>query len=88
LLFILTAKYNAMILEATGEGDNLEIETKAHGNVADRNRIRPESVILAIVDPGARVIGLRLYEGLLKIFPLTKDCTELKGTSIRFVSVL
>lgn len=25
-----------MILECHGEGDNLEIETKAHGNVADK----------------------------------------------------
>jgi DNA damage-binding protein 1 len=87
LLFILTAKYNAMILEATGEGDYLEIETKAHGNVADRIGKPSESGILAIIDPEARVIGLRLYDGLLKIFPLEKDCTELKGTSIRFVSV-
>ena len=34
LLFILTARYNAMILECESDGiDNIEIITKIHGNV-------------------------------------------------------
>ena len=32
-MFVLTAKYNAMILECQQEGDNIEIITRAHGNV-------------------------------------------------------
>ena len=35
-LFIVTAKNNAMILEAQGTGPNLEIITKARGDVGDR----------------------------------------------------
>lgn len=76
-----------MILEAIGEGDNLEIKTKAHGNVADRIGKPSESGILAIIDPEARAIGLRLYDGLFKVIPLEKDCAELKATSIRFAAV-
>ena len=36
LLFLLTAKYNAMILECEQDGENIEIITKAHGNVQVR----------------------------------------------------
>lgn len=33
MLFILTAKYNACILEYKQNGDNIDIITRAHGNV-------------------------------------------------------
>ena len=33
LLFLLTSRYNAMILECEQDGDNIEIITRAHGNV-------------------------------------------------------
>jgi len=33
LLFVLTARYNAMILECQVDGDNVEIITRAYGNV-------------------------------------------------------
>lgn len=36
LLFILTTRYCAMILECVGDGEQLEILTRAHGNVADK----------------------------------------------------
>lgn len=84
LLFIVTARYNAMILECVGEGDSLEIITKAHGNVADRIGKPSETGIIAVIDPEARVIGLRLYDGLFKIIPLEKDNSELKASSIRY----
>ena len=32
-MFLLTNKYNAMILECQQNGDNMEIITKAQGNV-------------------------------------------------------
>lgn len=83
LLFIITARYNAMILECRGDNENLEIITKAHGNVADRIGKPSENGIIAIIDPEARVIGLRLYDGLFKIIPLDKDNCELKASSIR-----
>ncbi|XP_034833854.1 DNA damage-binding protein 1 [Maniola hyperantus] len=84
LVFILTARYNAMILEwRTGTNGELEVVTRAHGNVADRIGKPSENGILAVIDPQARVIGLRLYDGLFKIIPLDKDSTELKAASLR-----
>nr|CAG4647642.1 EOG090X00HD [Moina brachiata] len=82
-LFILTARYNAMILECTGEGENLEIITKVQGNVADKIGKPSETGILAIIDPDCRVIGLRLYDGNLKIIPLEKESSEIKAYNIR-----
>lgn len=72
-----------MILECKSNGDDIEIITKAHGNVADRVGKPAETGILAVIDPKARVIGMRLYEGLFKIIPLDKDTSELKATSLR-----
>ncbi|XP_037294045.1 DNA damage-binding protein 1 isoform X2 [Manduca sexta] len=84
LVFILTARYNAMILEwRTGANGELEVVTRAHGNVSDRIGKPSENGILAVIDPQARVIGLRLYDGLFKIIPLDKDSTELKAASLR-----
>ncbi|KAF6200141.1 hypothetical protein GE061_006442 [Apolygus lucorum] len=83
LLFIVTSRYDVMILEARGDPENLEIHTKAHGNVADKIGKVSENGILAVIDPESRVICLRLYDGLLKIIPLEKDLLELKAVSIR-----
>lgn len=78
-------RYNAMILECNSEGENVEIITRAHGNVADRIGKPSETGILAVIDPKARVIGLRLYDGLFKIIPLDKDNYELKASNVRWV---
>lgn len=84
-LFIITVRYNAMILECESQpgSDNIEIITKAHGNVADKIGKPSESGILAVIDPKARVIGLRLYDGLFKIIPLDNDNSELKASNFR-----
>lgn len=78
-------RYHAMILECVSDesSDNLEIITKAHGNVSDRIGKPSDTGIIAVIDPKARVIGLRLYDGLFKIIPLDKDNSELKACSIR-----
>lgn len=77
-----------MILEwKVGANGELDVVTRAHGNVADRIGKPSENGILAVVDPLARVIGLRLYDGLFKIIPLDKDSTELKAASLRCVSL-
>lgn len=72
-----------MILECTTDSESLEIITKAHGNVADKIGKPSETGILAVIDPKARVIGLRLYDGLFKIIPLERDNSELKASNIR-----
>uniref|UniRef100_A0A8C6WPJ9 DNA damage-binding protein 1 n=1 Tax=Neogobius melanostomus TaxID=47308 RepID=A0A8C6WPJ9_9GOBI len=68
LLFILTSKYNACILEYKQNGESIDIITRAHGNVQDRI---------------GRMIGLRLYDGLFKVIPLDRDNRELKAFNIR-----
>ncbi len=82
-LFIVTARQNAMILECEGSGADLEIVTVAHGNVADRIGKRSETGTIAVIDPDARMIGLRIYDSLFKVIPLEKDQTELKAYNIR-----
>ncbi|XP_061077869.1 DNA damage-binding protein 1 [Conger conger] len=83
LLFILTAKYNACILEYKQNGDNIDIITRAHGNVQDRIGRPSETGIIGIVDPECRMIGLRLYDGLFKVIPLDRENRELKAFNIR-----
>ncbi|XP_073430013.1 DNA damage-binding protein 1 isoform X1 [Dendrobates tinctorius] len=85
LLFVLTAKYNACILEYKQTGDSIDIITRAHGNVQVQDRIgRPsETGIIGIIDPDCRMIGLRLYDGLFKVIPLERDNKELKAFNIR-----
>uniref|UniRef100_A0A0B7AQY1 DNA damage-binding protein 1 n=1 Tax=Arion vulgaris TaxID=1028688 RepID=A0A0B7AQY1_9EUPU len=83
LMFLLTHRYNAMILECQVDGENIEIITRAHGNVQDRIGRLSETGIIGIIDPQCRVIGLRLYDGLFKIIPLEKENKELKAFSIR-----
>ena len=82
-LFIVTARQNAMILETEGSGSSLEIVTKAHGNVGDRIGKRSETGTRAVIDPEARVIGLRIYDSLFKVIPLEKDQSELRAYNIR-----
>lgn len=72
-----------MILECLNNGENIEILTKAYGNVADRIGKPSETGILAVIDPKSRFIGLRLYDGLFKIIPLDKDNYELKATNFK-----
>ncbi|XP_078271020.1 DNA damage-binding protein 1-like [Rhinoraja longicauda] len=83
LLFILTAKYNACILEYKQNGETIDIITRAHGNVQDRIGRPSETGIIGIVDPECRMIGLRLYDGLFKVIPLDRDNKELKAFNIR-----
>uniref|UniRef100_A0AAY4BJE1 DNA damage-binding protein 1 n=1 Tax=Denticeps clupeoides TaxID=299321 RepID=A0AAY4BJE1_9TELE len=83
LLFVLTAKYNACILEYKQNGESIDIITRAHGNVQDRIGRPSETGIIGIVDPECRMIGLRLYDGLFKVIPLDRDNRELKAFNIR-----
>lgn len=83
LLFFLTAKYNAAILECVQYGDSIEIITRAHGNIADTFSRPAETGNIGIIDPECRVIGLRLYDGLFKVIPLDRDNRELKAFNIR-----
>ena len=85
-LFVLTRKFNAMILEVESSGDgakDFEILTRAYGDVRDKIGKKSETGTLAVIDPESRVIGLRLYDSLFKVIPLDKDQAELKAFNIR-----
>lgn len=62
-----------MILECEKDGDDVELVTKAQGNVQDKIGRTPESGIIGMIDPMNKTIGLRLYDGLFKVIPLTND---------------
>ncbi|XP_017040124.2 DNA damage-binding protein 1 isoform X1 [Drosophila ficusphila] len=83
LLFILTRRYNVMILEARMVNDVITVVTKANGNVSDSVGIPSEGGVIAAIDPKARVIGMCLYQGLFTIIPMDKEASELKATNLR-----
>lgn len=76
MLFILTNRYNAMILECEKDGNDIEIITHAHGNVQDKIGRPAENGIMGMIDPTNKTIGLRLYDGLFKVIPLERDGNE------------
>lgn len=88
LLFILTQRHNAMILECQRDGENIEIITRAHGDVSDEISRESETGSLALIDPHFKLIGLRLYDGLFKIIPLDKENKELKAFIIRMEELI
>lgn len=84
MLFILTHRYNVMILECRTINDVISVITKAHGNVYDPVGIPTEGGVIAVIDPKARVIGMSLYMGLFTIITLEKETSELKATNMRY----
>uniref|UniRef100_A0A915J2E8 DNA damage-binding protein 1 n=1 Tax=Romanomermis culicivorax TaxID=13658 RepID=A0A915J2E8_ROMCU len=84
VLFILTAKYNAAILEWRKDG---EIITRAYGNVAENTGRPSEMGMIAIIDPECKLIGLRLVDGLFKVLQWQSDSRELKLTSLRMEQI-
>ena len=52
-------------------------------HVGDRIGQNAQTGTRAIIDPEARVIGLRIYDSLFKVIPLEKDQSELKAYNIR-----
>src|SRR5690606_24511185 len=68
MLFIMTMKYNVMILEINRDpmGD-FEVITRAHGIVAERVGQPAENGSICAINPKARIIALRIYNGLLNL---------------------
>lgn len=84
-MFILTHRYNVMILECRMIGDQISVITKAHGNVSHQYSPPTDGGVMAVIDPKARVIGMCLYKGLFTIIPLDKETSELRATNLRYV---
>ncbi|EFJ48849.1 UV-damaged DNA binding complex subunit 1 protein, partial [Volvox carteri f. nagariensis] len=68
LLFILTEKYKFCVLQY--DAAKGQLLTRANGDVADRIGRPAENGQLGVVDPACRLIGLHLYDGMLKVIPM------------------
>lgn len=71
-----------MILECVQTNGDIKIITKAHGNISDNAGKISEIGAMAVIDPSARVIGIKLYDGMFKIIPLDKE-GEIKAYCLR-----
>lgn len=83
LLFLLTEKYNACVLEYQEKGNECDIVTKASGMLSDPTGRPPETGIIGIIDPSCKLIGLRLYEGVFKFLPYDPNSKELRPFNVR-----
>lgn len=83
LLFLLTERYNACILEYSETENGCQIITKSSGILTDPVGRPPETGVLGFIDPTCKLIGLRLYEGVLKILPYDSTSKELRPFNIR-----
>lgn len=87
LLFMLTNKYNASILECTVDepNDTIDIITRSWGNIADPSSRKSETGNIVIIDPTCKLIGLRLYDGLFKVISIDslRKGSELQSFNIR-----
>jgi len=73
-----------MILECTQtESGDIEIITRAHGVLSDFYSDLSEVGPIAAIDPSAKVICLKLCDGLFKIIPLDEEGGELKAYCLR-----
>lgn len=82
MLFLSTERYKFCVLaydNRTGE-----IVTRSNGDIRDRVGIPCEEGQLGGVDPGCRVIGLHLYNGLLKVIPMDSDGKLSEAFNLRY----
>lgn len=84
-----------MILECeTDDCGNLEIITRGSGNIQDKTGRTPENGIMGTMDPLNRAIGLRLYDGLFKVIPISErdhfsdQDREMRAFNLRSASLI
>lgn len=90
-LFMLTNKYHVAILECIdgAQPDTVDIITRRSGNIADPASRPSEYGNIVIIDPSCKVIGLRLYDGLLKVIPIDKNRSgDLEAFNIRMEDII
>lgn len=83
LLFVLSAKYNAFILEFKYEKNEFEVITLSHGYIFEKIGRPSENGSLCIFHPKSKMLVLRLYDGLLNVIKLDLKSTEIKSYNIR-----
>ncbi|DBA79836.1 TPA: hypothetical protein ACH3X2_007673 [Trebouxia sp. C0005] len=67
LLFFTTERYKFCVLYWDAENN---LQTRASGDLADRTGRPVEHGQIGIIDPDCRVLGVQMYDGLLKIIPM------------------
>ena len=67
-LFISTERHWFCLLGWDPEGKVLT--TRANGDLADRIGRKREDGQVALIDPGLRLVGMQLYDGLFKVIPV------------------
>lgn len=84
-LFILTSKHNVFILEINRDPErgDFEVNTLAHGLIAERIGHPSESGAICVINPKARLIALRIYDGMFNIIKLDFKNKEIKSFNIR-----
>lgn len=84
-LFVLTAKFNAFIFtinRGTDPGE-FQVTTLAHGILSEQIGHPSEGGAICVINPKARLIALRMYDGLLNIIKLDFKKSELKSFKVR-----
>lgn len=67
LLFFTTERYKFCVLYWNADNN---LQTRAGGDLADRTGRPVEHGQIGIVDPDCRLIGVQMYDGLLKVMPM------------------
>ena len=67
-LFLTTERYFFCLLGWDAAAK--QFQTKSNGDLHDRIGRAREDGQIALVDPGGRIVGLHLYDGLFKVIPL------------------
>lgn len=85
LLFILTQKCNAMILEISRDADcgEFKVITRAHGTIADYMVKPSENGVLCDINVKNRIIALRIHDGMLNILKVDFKNKDIKVYNIR-----
>lgn len=60
-----------------------DVRTRASGDVSSRISKPADTGMLAFVDPDSRCIGLHMYDGLVKIIPITPNGDFLEAFDVR-----
>jgi DNA damage-binding protein 1 len=71
LLFISTERFKFCVLAY--DPKTSEIQTRANGDVQDRNGRLADVGQIAIIDPDTKLIGLHLYDGHFKVIPIDQN---------------
>eukprot|EP00126_Sphaerothecum_destruens_P012593 Sdes_comp21582_c0_seq1m20185 len=70
-LFLSTERYKVTVLSYDSETG--EIVTRAAGDLIDRIGRPADAGHIGTVDPDCRLVGMHLYDGLLKVIPIVSD---------------